>query len=285
MADKKKQTLKNIFQYIRPYRWYILLSLLFSTLTVALTLYIPILTGRGVDYIIGKGQVNFRGLSSIISVILVSVIVTALFQWLMNHINNLITYRIVKDLRVRAFSHLHTPPLSYIDRHSSGDLISRIITDIDQFSDGLLLGFSQLFTGVLTIIGTIFFMLTINPVITLVVVILSPMSFLIANFISTKTFTMFKKQSEARGKLTGLTNEALGSIKVVQAFGQQEELQKQFETINRQLSEYSLWATFFSSLTNPATRLMYSAIYAGVTSQGALERWQECLPWDSFPAF
>lgn len=268
MADKKKQTLKNIFRYIRPYRWYILLSLLFSTLTVTLTLYIPILTGRGVDYIIGKGQVNFRGLSSIIGVILVSVIVTALFQWLMNHINNLITYRIVKDLRVRAFSHLHTLPLSYIDRHSSGDLISRIITDIDQFSDGLLLGFSQLFTGVLTIIGTIFFMLSINPVITLVVVILSPMSFLIANFISTKTFTMFKKQSEARGKLTGLTNEALGGIKVVQAFGQQEELQKQFETINRQLSEYSLRATFFSSLTNPATRLMYSAIYAGVTIAG-----------------
>ena len=186
----------------------------------------------------------------------------------MNHINNKITYKIVKDLRVQAFNHLQVLPLSYVDSHASGDLISRVITDIDQFSDGLLLGFTQLFTGVITILGTIVFMLSINPLITLVVVVLSPMSFFIANFISKKTFIMFKKQSEARGELTGLTNEMLEGIKVVQAFGHEEETQKQFKEINERLANYSLRATFFSSITNPATRFMYSCIYAGVAISG-----------------
>ena len=266
-VDSQK-TLKRILLYIRPYTALVILSLLLSALTVGLTLYIPILTGRGVDCIVGEGQVDFKGLMAVITGILISIAITAAAQWIMNHINNKITYRIVRDLRTQAFGHLQELPLSYVDRHSSGDLLSRVITDIDQFSDGLLLGFTQLFTGVATIVGTIIFMLGINPWITLIVVVLSPMSFLVANFISRKSFTMFKKQSETRGELTGFTNEMLGGIKVVQAFGYQDEANEEFDEINRRLSEYSLKATFFSSITNPATRFMYSAIYAGVAIAG-----------------
>ena len=260
--------MKRILHYIRPHTGLVILSLILSVLTVGLTLYIPILTGRGVDYIVGEGQVDFSGLIAVITGIVISISITALAQWIMNHINNKITYRIVKDLRIQAFNHLQELPLSYVDRHSSGDLISRIVTDIDQFSDGLLLGFTQLFTGVATIAGTILFMLSINPWITLIVVILSPLSFVIADFISKKSFTMFKKQSETRGELTGFTNEMLGGLKVVQAFDHQEEAKTEFDEINKRLSEYSLKATFFSSITNPATRFMYSAIYAGVAIAG-----------------
>ena len=263
-----KKTLRRSLHYIRPYTALVILSLLLSALTVGLTLYIPILTGRGVDYIVGEGQVDFTGLMAVIAGILISIAVTAVAQWVMNHINNKVTYRIVRDLRVQAFDHLQELPLSYVDRHSSGDLLSRVITDIDQFSDGLLLGFTQLFTGVATIVGTIIFMLGINPWITLIVVVLSPLSFLVADFISKKSFTMFKKQSETRGELTGFTNEMLGGIKVVQAFGYQDEANEEFDEINKRLSEYSLKATFFSSITNPATRFMYSAIYAGVAIAG-----------------
>ena len=263
-----KKTLRRILHYIRPYTALVILSLLLSALTVGLTLYIPILIGRGVDYIVGEGQVDFTGLMAVIAGILISIAVTAVAQWVMNHINNKVTYRIVRDLRVQAFDHLQELPLSYVDRHSSGDLLSRVITDIDQFSDGLLLGFTQLFTGVATIVGTIIFMLGINPWITLIVVVLSPLSFLVADFISKKSFTMFKKQSETRGELTGFTNEMLGGIKVVQAFGYQDEANEEFDEINKRLSEYSLKATFFSSITNPATRFMYSAIYAGVAIAG-----------------
>ena len=266
--DKNRQTLRRILRYIRPYWPLVILSLLLSALTVGLTLYVPILTGRGVDYIIGKDQVNFTGLLAVITGILISVAVTAVAQWIMNHINNKITYRVVRDLRVQAFDHLEELPLSYVDRHSSGDLISRIVTDIDQFSDGLLLGFTQLFTGVATIVGTIAFMLSINPWTTLIVVALSPLSFVVANFVSRKSFTMFKKQSETRGELTGFTSEMLGGVKVVQAFGHQEEACREFDEINRQLAQYSLKATFFSSITNPTTRFMYSAIYAGVAIVG-----------------
>ena len=266
--DKNRQTLRLILRYIRPYWPLVILSLLLSALTVGLTLYVPILTGRGVDYIIGKDQVNFTGLLAVITGILISVAVTAVAQWIMNHINNKITYRVVRDLRVQAFDHLEELPLSYVDRHSSGDLISRIVTDIDQFSDGLLLGFTQLFTGVATIVGTIAFMLSINPWTTLIVVALSPLSFVVANFVSRKSFTMFKKQSETRGELTGFTSEMLGGLKVVQAFGHQEEACREFDEINRQLAQYSLKATFFSSITNPTTRFMYSAIYAGVAIVG-----------------
>lgn len=267
---KQKQTLKRILRYIRPYSGLVILSLLLSILTVGLTLYVPILTGRGVDQIVGEGNVNFDGLLAVIASIVVSVLITSLAQWIMNHINNQITYRIVRDLRVQAFEHLQDLPLSYVDRHPSGDLISRIVTDIDQFSDGLLLGFTQLFTGVATILGTILFMLAINPWITLIVVLLSPLSFVVANFIAKKSFSMFKKQSETRGELTGFTNEMLGGIKVVQAFNYQQDADRRFDEINDRLSEYSLKATFFSSITNPATRFMYSAIYAGVAISGGL---------------
>ncbi|MEF2806185.1 MAG: ABC transporter ATP-binding protein [Massilistercora timonensis] len=266
--DKNRQTLRRILRYIRPYWPLVILSLLLSALTVGLTLYVPILTGRGVDYIIGKDQVDFTGLLAVITGILIAVAVTAVAQWIMNHINNKITYRVVRDLRVQTFDHLEELPLSYVDRHASGDLISRIVTDIDQFSDGLLLGFTQLFTGVATIVGTIAFMLSINPWTTLIVVALSPLSFVVANFVSRKSFTMFKKQSETRGELTGFTNEMLGGLKVVQAFGHQEEACREFDEINRQLAQYSLKATFFSSITNPTTRFMYSAIYAGVAIVG-----------------
>ena len=244
------------------------LSLLLAVISVVLTLYIPILTGRGVDRIIDRGLVDFEGLLEIIRNILVCILLTAGSQWLMNHINNKITYHIVQDLRIRAFRHLQKLPLSYIDAHPAGDLISRVITDIEQFSDGLLMGFTQLFTGVVTIAGTILFMLSIHPLITLVVVFLSPLSFLIAGFISKRTFSMFRKQSETRGELTALTDEMLGNLKTVIAFDHQEEARKEFEEINGRLAGYSLKATFFSSLTNPATRFMYSAIYAGVTIAG-----------------
>ena len=262
------QTLRRILRYIRPYWPLVALSLVLSILTVALTLYVPILTGHAVDAIAGENLVDFQALFTIITGIAVSISITAIAQWVMNHVNNLITYRIVRSLRTQAFDHLQELPLSYVDRHSSGDLLSRVITDIDQFSDGLLLGFTQVFTSSVTILGTIGFMLSINPWITLVVVVLSPMSFLVANFISKKSFTMFKKQSETRGELTGFTNEILGGIKVVQAFGHQEEAVREFEEINERLSGYSLKATFFSSITNPSTRFMYSCIYAGVTIAG-----------------
>lgn len=270
MRSKKenKEVLKRILLCIHPYTPLVVLSLGLAVITVGLTLYVPILTGNAVDHIVGKGNVDFGTLGKLIGWIIAAITVTAAAQWLMNHVNNIITYRIVQDLRVKAFHHLHRVPVSYVDGHPSGDLISRIITDVEQFSDGLLMGFTQLFTGVLTIVGTIVFMLTIHPLITLVVVVLSPMSFAIAGFISKNTFQMFKKQSETRGELTSLTDEMLGNLKVVEAFGYQEKAQERFEEINERLAGYSLRATFFSSLTNPATRIMYSMIYAGVTLAG-----------------
>lgn len=267
---KKQKTLQRIFIYMRPYIPLILSSLFLAVVTVVLTLYIPILTGHGVDMIVSKGHVNFKGLYRIIRIIILCIAITAVGQWLMNHINNQITYRIGKDLRIQAFEHLQKLPLSYIDDHSSGDLISRIVTDIDQFTDGLLLGFTQLFTGVITIVGTICFMLGINLWITLVVVILSPLSFLIARFISQRSYHMFQKQSETRGKMTGFVNEMLGGIKVVKAFDHEKEAQKEFDEINDSLAYYSMRATFFSSITNPATRFMYSGIYAGVAIAGCI---------------
>lgn len=267
---KKQKTLQRIFIYMRPYIPLILSSLFLAVVTVVLTLYIPILTGHGVDMIVSKGHVNFKGLYRIIRTIILCIAITAVGQWLMNHINNQITYRIGKDLRIQVFEHLQKLPLSYIDDHSSGDLISRIVTDIDQFTDGLLLGFTQLFTGVITIVGTICFMLGINLWITLVVVILSPLSFLIARFISQRSYHMFQKQSEIRGKMTGFVNEMLSGIKVVKAFDHEKEAQKEFDEINDSLAYYSMRATFFSSITNPATRFMYSGIYAGVAIAGCI---------------
>lgn len=267
---ENKETLQRILTYLKPYRGWIYLSFLLSTLVVGFTLYVPIMTGKAVDKIVKARQVDFSGLMVILLGIFISICVTSLAQWLMNHINNKITYRVVKDLRVQAFDHLQVLPLSFVDQHASGDLISRIITDIDQFSDGLLLGFTQLFSGVLTIAGTIVFMASLNIWITLIVVLLSPLSFLLANFITKKSYQMFTYQSQTRGQLTAFTNEMLGGIKVVQAFNHQNEAQKDFDQINEELSTYSLKATFYSSITNPATRLMYSSIYAGVAIAGSL---------------
>ncbi|MBM6808580.1 ABC transporter ATP-binding protein [Faecalicoccus pleomorphus] len=267
---ENKETLQRILTYLKPYRGWICLSFLLSTLVVGFTLYVPIMTGKAVDKIVKAGQVDFSGLMVILFGIFLSICVTSLAQWLMNHINNKITYRVVKDLRVQAFDHLQVLPLSFVDQHAFGDLISRIITDIDQFSDGLLLGFTQLFSGVLTIAGTIVFMASLNIWITLIVVLLSPLSFLLANFIAKKSYQMFTYQSQTRGQLTAFTNEMLEGIKVVQAFNHQAEAQKDFDQINEELSTYSLKATFYSSITNPATRLMYSSIYAGVAIAGSL---------------
>lgn len=276
MAGKKKldkasskATLKRILVYIRRYRAGVAASILLATVTVALTLYVPVLIGQAVDFILAPGQVEYAGLLAILKKIGIIVLVTAAAQWLMNHINNVITYKVVKDIRTRAFNHLEVLPLSYLDRHPAGDLVSRIIADIDQFSEGLLMGFTQLFTGVMTIIGTLLFMLSLNPLITLVVVVITPVSFLVAGFIASRTFTMFQKQSEARGELTSLIDENLGNLKVVQAFGQQKEAQGKFEEINGRLAAYSLRATFFSSITNPATRFVNGLVYAGVGTAGA----------------
>ena len=267
--DKSIETLKRVLDYIAAYRWAVCLSLLLALVTVAFTLYIPILTGKAVDEIVSQGNVDFSALISIIKKIIMAMAATAISQWLMNHINNIITYRVVKDIRTKAFGHLEVLPLSYIDSHPSGDIISRIIADIDQFSEGLLMGFTQFFTGLMTILGTLLFMVSINPLITLVVVVLTPISLFVASFIAKKTYVMFKHQSETRGELTTLTDEMLGNMKVVQAFGYQKEAEERFQTINNKLAGYSLRATFFSSITNPATRFVNSLVYAAVGITGA----------------
>ena len=236
---------------------------------MALTLYAPILVGEGVDLILGPGNVDFQGLLAVLKKIAVVVALTALTQWLMNHMNNQITYHVVQDIRVKAFQHIQELPLKYLDSHPYGDIISRLIADIDQFSEGLLMGFTQLFTGVLTIIGTLGFMLAVNPVITAVVVLVTPLSLFVAAFIARKTFSMFQLQSQTRGELTTLVDEMIGNEKVVQAFGYEKEAQARFEEINERLRGYSLRAIFFSSITNPATRFVNSMVYASVGAAGA----------------
>ena len=267
--ERSRRIIRRVLRSIDKYRASVLLSLFLAVVTVALTLYVPILTGQAVDRIVAPGQVDYAGLVKILAKILAAMAVTAASQWLMNHINNTITYRVVKDIRTQAFDHLERLPLSYIDSHPSGDIISRIVADVDQFSEGLLMGFTQFFTGVMTIGGTLLFMLSINPLITLVVVLLTPLSLVVAGFIAKKTFDMFRLQSETRGELTTLTNEMLGNMKVVQAFGYQKEAEKRFDAINRRLTGYSLRATFFSSITNPATRFVNSMVYAAVGIAGA----------------
>ena len=266
---KHKSTLKRILDYIGVYKWLVLLSLALAAVTVATTLYAPILVGNGVDLILGPGNVDFAGLAEILKKIVVVIAVTALAQWLMNHINNQITYHVVKDIRTKAFNHLEILPLKYIDSHQYGDVISRIIADIDKFSEGLLMGFTQLFTGVLTILGTLGFMLVVNPLITVVVVLVTPLSLFVASFIAKRTFAMFKLQSQTRGELTSLVDEMIGNEKVVQAFGYEAEAQARFEEINERLRGYSLRAIFFSSITNPSTRFVNSIVYASVGVAGA----------------
>ena len=266
---KYKSTLKRVLSYISQYKWGVAASIVLAAITVATTLYAPILVGQGVDLIVGPGQVDFAGLLVILKKIGFVILITALSQWLMNHINNQITYRVVKDIRTKAFNHLEVLPLKYVDSHQYGDIISRIIADIDQFSEGLLMGFTQLFTGVLTILGTLGFMLSVNPLITLVVVLVTPVSLFVAAFIAKKTFTMFRLQSETRGEMTSLVDEMLGNQKIVQAFGHEQEAQKEFEEINERLRACSLKAIFFSSITNPATRFVNGLVYASVGIVGA----------------
>lgn len=272
MKNQLKQhrsTLRRILNYIGVYKWLVFLSLALAAVTVATTLYAPILVGKGVDLILGPKNVDFEGLLAILRQIAAVVFITAFAQWLMNHINNRITYHVVEDIRTRAFNHLEVLPLKYIDSHPYGDTISRIIADIDQFSEGLLMGFTQLFTGVLTILGTLGFMIVVNPLITVVVVLVTPLSLFVASYIAKKTFAMFQLQSKTRGELTSLVDEMIGNQKVVQAFGYEDEAQKRFEEINERLRACSLRAIFFSSITNPSTRFVNSVVYASVGVVGA----------------
>lgn len=268
--SKQGTALKRVLRYIARYKWRVLLSLLLAGITVALTLYIPILIGNAVDLIVSYGLVNFTGLLVILGKMAVVVCCTALFQWLMNAINNHITYQVVKDIRTKAFEKLQNLPLKYIDSHQYGEVLSRVITDVDQFSDGLLMGFTQLFTGVLTILGTLLFMFFINPWIAVVVILLTPVSLFVAAFIAKRTYTMFKAQSEARGEMTSLVNEILENEKVVQAFCYEEEASSRFAVINDKLAVCSQKAIFFSSITNPSTRFVNGLVYAAVGITGAI---------------
>ena len=265
----RKSTLKRVLCYIKGYRLYLLASVLLAVLTVALTLYAPILTGDAIDYMIGKGAVDFCALLQLLMKLGIIIAGTSLFQWLMNLCNNHITYKVVMDVRTEAFDHLHELPLSYIDSHPQGDIVSRLIADVDQFSDGLLMGFTQLFTGVMTILGTLLFMLSVNVGITLVVICITPLSLLMASFIAKRTHSMFMLQSETRGELTGLIDEMVGNQKVVKAFGHEEEAIARFNEINERLQKHSLRAIFYSSITNPSTRFVNSMVYAGVGVAGA----------------
>ncbi|MDF2886572.1 MAG: transporter related protein [Lacrimispora sp.] len=267
--NKHKSTIKRILNKIAKYKWSVMASLFCAFLTVVFTLYVPILIGRAIDCIVGAGEVNFNAMGMILVQIAVVIFITAAAQWVMSHINNQVTYRVVKDIRTQAFNKLESLPLRYIDSHAHGDLISRIIADIDQFSDGLLMGFTQLFTGVLTIIGTLFFMFFINPIIAALVVFVTPLSLFVASFIAKRTYSMFRMQSQTRGELTSLVEEMLGNQKVVKAFAYEDEAQRKFEVINEDLRIWGLKATFFSSITNPATRFVNSLVYACVGIAGA----------------
>lgn len=267
--EKQSETLKKVLRYLGKYRIYLVFTILLAALTVALTLYVPKLTGAAVDDIVGPGQVNFGGVIQILVKIGVSIAITAFAQWLMNICNNKMTYQIVQDVRNEAFKKIEILPLKYIDGHPYGEIVSRVIADVDQFADGLLMGFTQLFTGVATIIGTLGFMLSVNVKITLVVVIITPVSFFVAGFIAKRTYTMFKLQSETRAEQTGLIDEMIGNQKVVQAFGQGRHVLERFDEINDRLQKCSLRAIFFSSITNPSTRFVNSLVYAGVGITGA----------------
>lgn len=264
-----KETMKRVLKYIRKYTPALILSLLLAGLTVVLTLYIPILTGNAVDLIIGKGQVDMPGIFAIMKKIVIVMIITAVGQWVMNTCNNYITYHVIRDIRTDAFAKLEILPLKYLDAHAYGDIVSRVIADVDTFADGLLMGFTQLFTGVLTILCTLGFMLVTNVPIALVVVCITPVSFLVAKFIATKTYSMFKEQSETRGEQTSLIEEMIDNQKIVKTFSREEAVKSQFGEINDRLQKCSLKAIFFSSITNPATRFVNSLVYAGVGVFGA----------------
>ena len=265
-----RETIKKILTYIKNYKMYVIGSFLFASISVVLTLYAPILIGEGIDLILEKGNVDFNGLFYLIKKLMVVILITAFAQWCMNLCNNRITFHVVKDIRTKVFCHLEKLPIKYIDGNAHGDIISRVIADVDQFSDGLLMGFTQLFTGLLTIVGTLLFMLSINVKITMVVVLLTPLSLFIARFIANKTYSMFQLQSKTRGEMTSLLNEMIGNQKIVQAFGYEKEAIKRFDEINERLQGASLRAIFFSSITNPSTRFVNGVVYAGVGVFGAV---------------
>ena len=269
-STTQKATLKKVMQCISRYRFLVVLSILLAAISVALTLYVPILVGDAIDFIVAAGQVNFDQMMTTLTRVVIVVAITALAQWLMNVINNKITYQVIRDMRDQAFRKIQVLPLKYIDSHPYGEVVSRVIADVDQFADGLLMGFSQLFTGVITILGTLIFMLTVNVGITFVVVLLTPLSLFVANFIARRTFSMFKKQSEARAEQTALVDEMVGNEKVVQAFTHEAAAQEAFDEINERLRASSLKAIFYSSITNPSTRFINSVVYAGVGLTGAL---------------
>lgn len=277
MAATKKEkrqgqmeTLKKVFHYMKHYIPILILSIILATITVALTLYFPILTGKAIDFILAKGKVDFAGILSLAKEGILIIAITALAQWIMNMCNNRMTYNIVRDIRKDAFDKMEHLPPSYIDSHSHGDMVSRIIADVDTFADGLLMGFTQLFTGIATIVGTLIFMLVIDVKITLVVVILTPLSLFVASFIAKKTYSMFQLQTKTRGEQTALIEEMVGNQNVVQAFNHEDEALEQFDEINQRLQKYSLRAIFFSSITNPSTRFINSLVYAAVGIVGAL---------------
>ncbi len=270
MRGGQRETVGKVLRYIRKYWVYLAMSILMAALTVTLTLYLPILTGRVIDLILDRGRVDFDGVFRILRVMGVVIAVTAAAQWIMNVCNNKLAYRIVQDVRNEAFRKIEILPLKYIDEHSYGEVVSRVIADADQFSDGLLMGFTQFFTGVITILGTLGFMLSVNVWITCVVVLITPLSFLVASFIAKKTYLMFREQSQTRGEQTALIEEMIGSQKVVQAFSHEDEALERFDGINGRLAECSLKAIFYSSITNPATRFVNNLVYAGVAVTGAV---------------
>ena len=266
----QKETFRRVLHYIKKYWLYLAASIVMASVTVALTLYFPILTGKVIDLVIGPGQVDFGGVFDILKLMVVIAAATGLAQWIMNVCNNKMTYRIVQDIRNEAFRRIEILPLKYIDAHSYGEVVSRVIADVDQFADGLLMGFTQFFTGVITILGTLGFMLSVNVAVTGVVVLVTTLSFFVAGFIAKKTFTMFHLQSETRGEQTALIEEMVGNQKVVQAFSHEDEALAQFDEINGRLQDCSLRAIFFSSLTNPSTRFVNNLVYAGVAVVGAI---------------
>lgn len=268
--DVQKATVKRVLQFIKPYQILMWFSLLFALVTVVTTLYAPIVTGNAIDLIIDKGRVDFDGLKGLLLKYAIVILITALSQWLMSLCNNKITYKVVMDIRTRVFDRLNHLPLRYIDNKQYGEVVSRVINDVDQFSEGLLMGFTQLFTGVITIFGTLIFMFSVNWKISLVVVLITPVSLFVAGFIANRTYNMFRLQSESRGTMTALIDEMVGNQKIVQAFCYEDDAIERFDEINEELTGYSLNATFFSSLTNPSTRFINSLVYAGVGIVGAL---------------
>lgn len=267
--DDQKKTLKKVMKYIKKYRVRVVMSLIFAAVTVITTLYLPILTGNAVDLMVEKGKVDFAGLKPIVKTMLIVLAITGVAQWIMNICNNYITYHVVQDIRKDAMDRIQIVPLKYLDGHAAGDIVSRVIADVDQFADGLLMGFTQAFTGVMTIVGTLVFMLRINVWITLVVILVTPLSFFVAGFIAKKSYSMFQMQSKERGAQTALIDEMIGNQRVVQAYGHEKRSLEQFDEINGRLEKYSLRATFFSSITNPATRFVNNLVYAGVGIVGA----------------